>query len=234
MLRAGLGIALAFSTWAASVAAQSPAQGEAAPLPRLPERHDTFTVSSGDSVVGEAVIVWTRLGLEQLQVHQWTSATGGSRVTDSLFANPTTLVPVREVRASGDTVTNVIFGRDTLFLTTIVAGSASTSRALAPEGPLYSSSSLASLAATMPLRRGASRTFLIFLAPPRRGALPVVLRVAERVNIDGRTAWTVNANTPGGGTTYWVDERTRTVLRSETRDGGEILSFRPRPTETRE
>ena len=74
-----------------------------------------------------------------------------------------TLVPIREVRVMGDTVINIIFGGDTLFLTTIIGGSASTSRALAPAGPMYSSSSLATLAATMPLRPAASRTFLTFL-----------------------------------------------------------------------
>ena len=139
-----------------------------------------------------------------------------------------TLVPIREVRVTGDTVINIIFGGDTLFLTTIVAGSASTSRALAPVGPMYSSSSLATLAATMPLRPAASRTFLTFLVPPfQRGAIPVRVRVWEPVRIDGREAWRVTAGTPGGGSTYWVDAVNRTILRSEIRIGDTVISRRP-------
>lgn len=179
-------------------------------------------------MLGREIVIWTRLGLEQLQVRKWTSAVDGTSETDSLFANPMTLVPIREVRVTGDTVINIIFGGDTLFLTTIIGGSASTSRALAPAGPMYSSSSLGTLAATMPLRPAANRTFLIFLLPPfQRGAIPVFVRVWEPVRVDGREAWRVTASTPGGGSTYWVDAVTRTVLRSETRIGDTVVLRRP-------
>lgn len=204
------------------------AQDSPTPLPSLPERYDTLLVSGGDSVLGREIVIWTRLGLEQLQVHKWTSAVDGTSETDSLFANPMTLVPVREARVIGDTVTSIIFGGDTLFLTTIINGSASTSRALAPAGAMYSSSSLPSLAATMPLRAGASRTFLTFLAPPfGRGAVPVVVRVWEPMRVDGRDACRVTAGTPGGGSTYWVHSETRTILRSEIRIGDTVISRRP-------
>lgn len=203
-------------------------QDSPTPLPILPERYDTILVSVGDSILGREIVVWTRLGLEQLQVRKWTSAVEGASETDSLFANPMTLVPVREVRVTGDTVINIIFGGDTLFLTTIIDGSSSTSRALAPVGAMYSSSSLATLAATMPLRPEANRTFLVFLLPPfQRGAISVFVRVWDPVRVDGREAWRVTASTPGGGSTYWVDAVTRTILRSEIRIGDTVVSRRP-------
>jgi hypothetical protein len=207
------------------------AQSSTPPLPALPERHDTLTVASADAVIGRGVMTWTRLGLEQLQVYFWLGAADGSPVIDSLFADPTSLVPVREVRVSGGTIVTVLYARDTVFLTTASAGASVTSWAVAPRDALFSSASIESLAATMPLERGSTRTILVFFAPPSRlGIQRVPIKVEGDEIVDGRPAWRVVAGTPGGGTTFWVGATTRTVLRSETREGSAVITFRPSAT----
>ncbi len=196
-------------------------------LPALPDRHDTLTVAHAGTVIGRGVMTWVRHGLEQLQVYVWTSAFNGPSVTDSLFANPATLLPVREVRTIGDTSVTVFFGRDTVFLTTAVAGRSSTSWALAPADPLYSSASIESLAATMPFERGASRSVLAFHAPPSTlGIRRTSIRVEEREPVQGVAAWRIVVDTPGGGSVFWVDEATRTVLQSDVREGNAVITFR--------
>jgi hypothetical protein len=121
----------------------------------------------------------------------------------------------------------VIFGRDTIFLTTTIAGRSETSWALAPAAGLYSSASIEALAATIPLREGASLHVLAFYAPPStRGVRFTTIRVEERDKVRNRTRWRVVADTPGGGSTFWVDAATRKVLESEVRDGNTIVTLR--------
>jgi hypothetical protein len=205
------------------------AQSSTPSLPTLPERRDTLTVAFGTRVIGRGIMTWTRRGGEQLQVYVWTSASDGSSVTDSLFADPRTLRPLREVRIVEDTVITVLFERDTIWLLTTVAGRQTTSRAVAPPPELYSSAAIESLAATMPLESGATKSFRTYYAPPSTiGVRSTMLSVEETVRIDGRAAWRVVANTPGGGTTFWVDAETRTVLQSETREGDALFTFRRR------
>jgi hypothetical protein len=112
-----LAAGLLFCAAALPAATQSPP-----PLPALPERHDTLTAVYAGTVIGRGVMTWTRSGLEQLQVYIWISAADGMKVIDSLFADPTSLRPVREVRAIGDTVVTVLYARDTVFLATASAG----------------------------------------------------------------------------------------------------------------
>jgi hypothetical protein len=218
-----LAAGLLFCAAALPAATQSPP-----PLPALPERHDTLTAVYAGTVIGRGVMTWTRSGLEQLQVYIWISAADGMKVIDSLFADPTSLRPVREVRAIGDTVVTVLYARDTVFLATASAGSTVTSWAVAPTEALFSSASIESLAATMPLSRGSTRIALVFYAPPSRlGVQRVSISVEDVQVVGGRPAWRVIAGTPGGGTTFWVDAPTRTVLRSETREGRAVITFRP-------
>jgi hypothetical protein len=196
-------------------------------VPVLPTRHDTLTVSYAGTVIGRSTMTWLRRDREQLQVYVWTNAADGSRVTDSLFADPISLEPIREVRLHGDTTVTVIFGRDTVFLTTTVNGRPETSRAVAPAAVLYSSASIESLAATMPLQPGASRRVLTYYAPPSTlGLRRTVIRVEARESVRGRAAWRIVADTPGGGTTYWIDAETRAVLQSDVREGDAVITFR--------
>lgn len=193
----------------------------------LPIRHDTLTVSYGDAVIGRGIMTWAPYGREHLQVYVWTSAADGSSVTDSLFAHPTTLLPVREVRTTGDSKVTVFFGRDTVFVTTSDSGRSSTAWAVAPPEELYSSASIESLAASMPFVRDASRSMLTFYAPPSKlGVRRTTIRVIDQEAIEGRAVWRVVADTPGGGTTFWVDAATRTVLQSDVREGSALITFR--------
>jgi hypothetical protein len=196
-------------------------------LPTLPARHDTLAVSYAGSVIGRGIMTWARHGREQLQVYAWLGAHEGQGVTDSLFSNPATLAPVREVRTVGDTTITVFFGRDTVFITTTVADRSETKWAVAPNAPMFSSASIESLAATMPFERGASRQLLTFYAPPSTlGVRRTTIRVEERESVLNRVAWRIVADTPGGGTTFWVDALTRTVLQSDVREGSAVITFR--------
>jgi hypothetical protein len=173
-----------------------PGQPTEARLPALPARHDTLTVSYAGSVIGRGIMTRTRL-------------------------------PIREVRLVGDTTVTVIFGRDTVFVTTMAAGRSETKWAVAPSAPLFSSASIESLAATMPFERGASRQVLAYYAPPSTlGIRRTTIRVEERERVSGTAAWRIVADTPGGGTTFWVDASTRTVLQSDVREGSAVNTFR--------
>lgn len=202
----------------------------AAALPALPERHDTLTVAFDGAVIGRGILTWVRRDLEQLQVYEWTSAADGSRVIDSLFTDPRTLLPIREIRIVGDSVHRVHFASDTIFLTVTAGGRSVTSHAVAPAVPIHSSAAIEMLAATMPLERGATRRVFAFYAPPSRlGARATLLRVEAPEVVEGRPAWRVTADTPGGGTTFWVDAATRTVLRMDVREGNGHVTFRRLP-----
>ena len=191
-------------------------------------RVDTLAISEAGSVVGHRVTTWKRLGLDQLFVHTERNTSDGSLIVDSTFSDPRTLRPSRTVRYRGDTAIAVLFGHDTIFVTTITAGRSSTAWAVAPAAELFASSSLDALAASMPLSAGATRRVLVFFAPPSSYSIQgVQLRVEGREVLRGRSVWRVTATTPGGGSTYWLDDKTRAILRSNSRDGDRVVALRP-------
>jgi hypothetical protein len=197
---------------------------------RIPVRPrvDTLVISQAGTVVGGRVTTWTRLGLDQLFVHAERNTRDGAWTVDSTFSDPRTLRPSRSVRYSGDSVVAVLFGHDTIFVTTIIAGRSSTAWAVAPAAELFASTSLDALAASMPLSAGATRRVLVFFAPPSSYNIQgVQLRVEAREELRGRSVWRVIATTPGGGSIYWLDDKTRTTLRSSSRDGDRVIALRP-------
>lgn len=206
------------------------AAAQASDSMRLPVRPrvDTLIVSQAGTVVGDRVTTWSRLGLDQLFVHAERNTGDGARTVDSTFSDPRTLRPSRSVRYSGDRVVAVLFGHDTIFVTMIIAGRSSTAWAVAPAAELYASSSLDALAASMPFSAGATRRVLVFFAPPSSYSIQgVQLRVEGREELRGRSVWRVTATTPGGGSTYWLDDKTRAILRSDARDGDRVIALRP-------
>jgi hypothetical protein len=204
----------------------TPAPTRAASL--LPARSDTFRIATDSTAVGRGIRTWTTLGLEHLQVFVFQGAAGEHVVVDSLFSDPTTLLPIRETRVVADTSFLVHYGRDSLFISRIVGAEASTSHAVAPTVDLHSALSLPMLAATMPFRASASRSVLLYHAPPARlGPKWVVLFVDGRVTLNGRTAWRVFANTQTGtSSTFWVDEATRRILQEDHREGNAVVTYR--------
>ncbi len=201
------------------LAAQSP--------PALPSRHDTLTARYGETVIGRGIMHWARQGAEFLQVYIWTSAHDGATVTDSLFADARTLQPRREVRVLADTAIIVSYEDSALRIRTLVAGLQAEERSVPRPATAYSSASLEALAAAMPQTVGASATFDTYFAPPSPHQWRTTrIRVEATEVVGGRLAWRVVAETPGGGTTFWVDEATRTVLQSDTREGSALITFR--------
>lgn len=229
MLRRILALALALPLSGAVVVAV--AQGASSALPTLPTSVDTFTVSVDGAVIGRGITTWTRVGLEHLQVYVWTNALDSTSTIDSLFSDPFTLLPVREVRVVADTTFLVQFGLDTLFISRLVGATSVTAHNLAPGVELYSSASIDMLAASMPFRAQASRSALVFFSPPAAvGSKWVVFVVHERKLIEGRRAWRVMANTRTGSTTFWIDEATRRILQMDVMEGDTRVMFRrPRP-----
>lgn len=201
-------------------------EGAAQERPALPARLDTLTVRYGDTVIGHGVMEWSRAPDTHLQVYVWTSAFDGARVIDSLFSDPTTMRPRREVRVAGDTTHIVDFTDVSLTVSTFVAGQRTAERRLEEPG-LHSSASIEALAATVPFVLGEAEELRTFYAPPSRLAVQTTrIVVVARELVDGLPAWRVTASTPGGGTTFWVSEATRTVLRMDTREGDAVITFR--------
>ncbi len=223
-MRLALALALVI---AAGVCSPAAAQDEEPSLPALPVRADTFTATIDSVVIGRGVLEWGRRGLDHLSVYSWKSARDGSSVTDSLFSYPLTLRPVKEVRVTGDTMRTIIYGRDTVWITTTVGDISETARAVAPTMTMHASSSLPALAATMPFTRGARRVVLAYHAPPSSLGARHVPLVAEALDeVGGRPAWRDPAGTPGGGTTFWIDAQSRAVLRWNVREGEVVIKFR--------
>lgn len=194
--------------------------------PSLPERFDTLTVRHAGSVIGRGIMHWSHRDGEVVQAYVWVSAYDGSRVVDSLFADAHTLVPRREVRVAGDTVHEISFAEHRVSIRTLANGAVRGDTSVSGRG-LFSSASIEMLAASMPFAAGAAAEFRTYHAPPSRLAVQATrLSVAGRESVDGRAAWRVNASTPGGGSTFWVDEATRTVLRMDTREGDAVITFR--------
>lgn len=194
--------------------------------PALPERMDTLIVRYAETVIGRGIMQWSHPQAAHLQVYIWTSALDGSSVTDSLLSDPRTLRPRREVRVAGDTTHIVEFGDRAATVRTFVNGALAVESRV-DEAGLFSSASIEALAASMPFTAGASAEFLTYHAPPSRvGAQRTRITVVAREDVDGRPAWRVTASTPGGGSTYWVDAASRTVLQMDTREGEALITFR--------
>ena len=200
-----------------------PAQGR----PELPSRTDTLVVRYQSRILGQSIVGLTRRDGALVQVYVWTGALGQGSSIDSLVADPQTLLPTRQVRVIGDSMVVVTFGGPTLRLQTFAAGRATSERE-APGAPmLFSSGSLWMLAAAMPFTAGAASTVATYYSVPTvNGIRETTLRTEGREMLNGREAWRVVADTPGGGTTFWVDAETRAVLQRDTLEGGALITFR--------
>jgi hypothetical protein len=196
-------------------------------LDRLPSRVDTLAVRYGSAAIGRGIMTWTYRADQFLQVYVWKSAVDGSSVTDSLWADPGSLRPRREVRVTADTVIEVTFDEDRLLTRISVAGKDVSSRTVSVRMPVFSSASIESLAATMPLRLNAAAVFATYYAPPSHLELQQTrIRVAAQDAIGGKLLWRVVAGTADGTTTFWVDATTRAVLQSDVQEGSALITFR--------
>jgi hypothetical protein len=203
----------------------------------LPTGIDTFTVSYAGSVIGRGVMSRSRIqgsqGPQLLQVYNWRRA-GGTRdeAVDSLFSDPESLRTIREVRVVTDTVIEADFRRDSVRLTLRPRLGPSRQRSVAVSPAAYSSAVIEALVAASPLSQDFAREYHVYYLPPAvHGVLRTSIRVLgsdrvrDRQGIE-RDSWTVSADTPGGGTTYWIDKQTRAVLKYDTREGPATIEFR--------
>lgn len=217
-------LSLAFLT-IASLASAGRAQSQL--RARLPSRADTLTVRHGASVIGRGIMTWTRDASRLLQVYVWQGAVDGASVTDSLWADGTSLRPQREVRVIADTATTVTFESDRVRVRTAVGGRTVDARTVSARAPVFSSASIEALAAGMPLASGSSAVFTTYYAPPSHlGLQQTRIRVEAQERVGGTLAWRVVADTPGGGTTFWVHAATRAVMQSDVREGPAVITFR--------
>ena len=131
-----------------------------------------------------------------------------------------------------DTVIEVSFRGDSATVQTRPRVGAPLSRSVGIGAMAYSSATLDALISSSPLSDVFKATHRFFYPPPARyGTIAIALRVtgSERVGDRSgvqRDAWIVAADTPGGGTTYWIDKSTRTVLQYDTHEGPAVIAFR--------
>jgi hypothetical protein len=160
-------------------------------------------------------------------VYTWQSVQGGAWSLDSLFLDAVTLSTRLDVLISGDTTRVAAFSPGAV---TIGAGRDARGAMLrsiaVPEGTV-SSAAIEAIAASMPFAEGATRKVSTFYSPPSRlGLVETTIRVEGSEPVDGRAAWRVSAETPGGGTVFWIDARSRAVLQYDVREGGALITFR--------
>ncbi len=196
---------------------------------------DTFAASYSGALLGHGITHRSRVGngdrIQILQVYTWRD-TRGSWIIDSLFADERSLLAVRQVRVVPDTVVETRYTPQGVEVMTRL-GDGSGQRKSFVAGPVaISSAALEAVVAASPLSPGFEQEYQLFYAPPSpRGLVQIRLRVtgAERVKDRSgadREAWVVSASTPGGGTVFWIDKATRSVLRFDTREGPATIEFR--------
>jgi len=204
---------------ATSVGAQS--------APVLPTRVDTFTVRYGTMVLGRGITQRSYRGGELVQVYAWRSALDGSWSLDSLFLDGASLKTRLDVLVSGDTTRVAAYAPATVTIRTSGGPKGATTQSIVVPTGTHSSAAIEALAAAMPFSAGASRTISTFYSPPSRlGVVESTIRVAGSETVDGRTAWRVEVDTPGGGTVFWIDAVSRAVLQFDTREGDALITFR--------
>jgi hypothetical protein len=196
---------------------------------------DTFQVSYAGRLLGVGIMDRSRVGRETvaqlLQVYTWRGGRGDWTI-DSLFAEERSLRTAREVRVSGDTTIVILYTSTGIEVVTQAGNSPVTRKFVAAAPFTYSSAALEGLVAASPLSPNYSREYVFFYAPPSaRGMVRIKLHVigSERVTDQrGRTreAWIVAADTPNGGTSYWIDRETRAVLKYDTHEGPAVIEFR--------
>ena len=175
--------------------------------------------------------VQTAHGPQLLQVYSWRIA-GGVTIVDSLFSDAETLRSIREVRVVGDTLIEVHFRGDSAHVAKRPSGSGFAFRSFALDAGVYSSAALDAIVSGLPLAENFEAQLRFYYAPPsNRGveSISVMVAATDRVkDRDGneRDAWVVLAETRGGGTVYWIDKSTRSVLKYDTKEAGALIEFR--------
>jgi hypothetical protein len=201
----------------------------------LREGVDTFHVSFAGEVLGHGIISRSRVVTanrpQLLQVYTW-SLGFGRRIVDSLFSDATSLQSIRQVRVVGDTTIEVTYRGDSAHVETRPASDSMARRSMALATGAYSSAALDALVAGLPLAENFEAQLRFYYAPPSdRGVEQIGVHVAasdvvrDRSGRD-RDAWVVLAETTGGGTVYWIDKTTRSVLKFDTKEGAALLEFR--------
>ncbi len=211
------------------------AQGPAVDGRLLREGVDTFNVSFAGEILGRGIISRARVvaaNREQLlQVYSWSLGFGG-RIVDSLFSDATSLRSLRQVRVVGDTTIEVTYRGDSVHVETRPSADSTARRSLALAGGVYSSAALDALVAGLPLTENFEAQLRFYYAPPSdRGVEQISVQVAATDRVRDRSgrdrdAWVVLAETAGGGTVYWIDKDTRSVLKFDTKEGAALLEFR--------
>jgi hypothetical protein len=234
MLRAVKTIVVGFSVLLIS-AVPGMAQGPAVDGRLLREGVDTFNVSFAGEVLGRGIISRSRVDAanrqQLLQVHTWSLGFGGT-IVDSLFSDATSLRSIRQVRVVGDTTIEVTYRGDSAHVETRPSSDSTARRSLALAAGAYSSAALDALVAGLPLAENFEARLRFYYAPPSgRGVEQITVSVAATDRVRDRSgrerdAWVVLAETAGGGTVYWIDQETRSVLKFDTKEGAALLEFR--------
>jgi hypothetical protein len=203
----------------------------------LREGVDTFNVSFAGDVFGRGIIARSRVattgGQQLLQVYSWRLA-GGGMIVDSLFSDVESLRSLRQVRVVADTVIEIVYRGDSAHVEKRSSAdpypSVRGSHALTSN--VYSSAALDAIVSGLPLADDFDAQLRFFYAPPsERGVELINVRVVGSEPVRDRSgrerdAWVVATGTPAGGTVYWVDKSTRSVLQFDTREGRALLEFR--------
>lgn len=231
---------LAFAILAAlACAGTSPAAQAQAPLPldgRLVQaRTDTFHVTYAGSRIGIGITSRSRTttgsDAQLVQVYRW-QAQNGAVIVDSLYADAKTLRTVREVRVIADTTIEMNYLASAIAITGRAKGAQVLNTVVPVEAGVLSSATLEAVIEALPLGVGFEREYKFFYAPPAsQGIAPIRITVTGSELVSGRgvtkhDAWVVAASTPNGGTTFWIDKATRTVLKFDTQEGPATIEFR--------
>jgi len=222
-------LALTLTTASASPSAQGPAPTVDGRL--LPSGTDTFIVSYGGTVIGRGIMARSVSGSRMLQVYRWKSAQGDSTL-DSLYSDLRTLRSQREVRVVSDTVIEVTYTNDSILVATRPRGAPARRQSELAATSVFSSAILDGLAAAAPLGEGYQQEVRFYYAPPSTLGI-----VSTRISVDGservvdrlgrsRDAWRVLAATPSGGTTFWIDKTSKSMLKFDTHEGPATIEFR--------
>lgn len=211
------------------------AQGPSIDGRLLRESVDTFNVSVAGDVFGRGIIARSRVqtirGPQLLQVYSWRLA-GGMPIVDSLFSDPESLRSVRQVRVVGPTMIEVQFRGDSAHVITLTSEDSISTKSLALDAGVYSSAALDAIVAGLPLAENFEAQLQFYYAPPSdRGIESISVMVAASESVKDRAgnerdAWVVLAETRGGGTVFWVDKLTRSVLKFDTKEAGALIEFR--------
>jgi hypothetical protein len=96
-------------------------------------------------------------------------------------------------------------------------------------GPLFDSNLIEMIVAALPLEPGFTRDVPFFFYE-RGGRVPMRVTVTERARVTfprfgAREAWVVTVAVPGAPATFWIDAKTRAVLRGRYDITARAMSF---------